>query len=86
MSAPTRAARSALFQPRHQPSRALLAARGLSMVNVHCPQPDVMDRPKPHLDTLDKWRLWNKRRWERVLRGKQQGEAISQARVTKLME
>ncbi len=79
VSATAKAARSALFQPRHQPNRQLLAARGLSMVNVHCPEPDVLDRPKPFLDTLDKWRLWSKRRWEAVGGGR--WEAVEQTKV-----
>lgn len=40
-----------------QPSRELLAQRGLTMTNIHCPHPDPTDLPLPRLHTLDKYRL-----------------------------
>lgn len=52
---------SKLFQQQHQPNRKLLAVRGLKMVNPHCTQPIVVNRPPPKLAPLDKWRLFEKR-------------------------
>ncbi|KAG1677814.1 hypothetical protein FOA52_008578 [Chlamydomonas sp. UWO 241] len=50
-----------LFLQEHQPNRKLLAVRGLKMVNPHCTQPSVANRPPPKLAPLDKWRLFEKR-------------------------
>lgn len=32
------------------------------MVNPHCVQPDILDRPPPRLQPLDKWQLYARRR------------------------
>lgn len=47
-----------LFRPEHQPNRRLFAARGLRLVNPHCPDDAAAGRaPPPRLDWADKWAL-----------------------------
>lgn len=43
-----------LFRPEHQPNRRLFLARGLRLVNPHCPAPQG---PPPRLGWDDKWAL-----------------------------